>query len=138
MYFNAFLIYLLILQPLEMKFTEFKFDEGLIDAPLGRHPIHREKRAVLFANAKEAQTIYKVLKRFSDRTLVALFPKTGRTHQLRVHMKHLGHPILGDEKYGKAKSFPRLALHAQVLGFHHPRIQKFIEFFTPIPREFLS
>jgi 23S rRNA-/tRNA-specific pseudouridylate synthase len=65
---------------------------------------------------KSAITLYQVLKRFPKSTLMALFPQTGRTHQLRVHMKHLGHPILGDEKYGQKISFPRLALHAQSIA----------------------
>jgi len=115
-----------------------EFDEGLIDAPLGRHPIHRKKRAVLFADAKEAQTIYRVLKRFEKTTLISLMPKTGRTHQLRVHMAHLGHPILGDEKYGKKSSFKRLALHAQRIGFYHPSSSAYLEFFSLTPKEFFN
>ncbi|MDP8265461.1 MAG: RluA family pseudouridine synthase [Candidatus Aceula meridiana] len=115
-----------------------KFDEGLVDAPLGRHPIHRQKRAVLFADAKEAQTVYRVLKRFQKTTLISLMPKTGRTHQLRVHMAYLGHPILGDEKYGKKNSFKRLALHAQRIGFYHPSFSRYMEFSSLTPKEFLS
>jgi 23S rRNA pseudouridine1911/1915/1917 synthase len=116
-----------------------EFDEGLIEASLGRHPRHREKKAVRFDDSvKEAITFYHVLKRFSQITLLALFPKTGRTHQLRVHLSYLGHPILGDEKYGKRHSFPRLALHAQSLGFLHPRSLKYIEFSTRFPQDLLS
>ena len=116
-----------------------EFDEGLIDAPLTRHPRHREKKAVAFNDeAKHAETFYRVLKRFEKTTLLALFPRTGRTHQLRVHMTHLGHPILGDEKYGKKKSFGRLALHAQSIGFLHPKTSKYIEFSTKIPGEFFK
>jgi 23S rRNA pseudouridine1911/1915/1917 synthase len=113
-----------------------EFDEGMIDAPLGRHPLRREKRAVLFSQSKEAKTIYRVVTRFKQTTLVRLYPETGRTHQLRVHMAYLGHPILGDEKYGSKESFFRLALHAQCLGFYHPRFLKYVEFFCPAPKEF--
>ena len=77
-----------------------EFDEGIIDAPLGRHPKQRDKKAVVYAeNSKEAVTRYQVIERFGGKvTLVALFPKSGRTHQLRVHMAHIQHPILGDDK----------------------------------------
>lgn len=117
---------------------DVQFDEGVIDAPLGPDPHHREKRSVLADGAKGAQTFYKVLKRLKGVSLVLLMPKTGRTHQLRVHMAHLGHPILGDDKYGKAHSFPRLALHAKTLAFIHPRTKQRIEFSSPTPIEFLS
>ena len=113
-----------------------EFDEGLIDASLGRHPIYREKKAVREFDAKEAKTFYRVLRRFKNATLIALFPETGRTHQLRVHMAHLGHPILGDDKYGKKDSFSRLALHAQSIGFLHPKTSRPIEFSTVLPKEF--
>ena len=116
-----------------------EFDEGLIDAGLGKHPRYFDKKAVVFDDsAKKAKTFYKVLKRFQNVTYVALFPKTGRTHQLRVHMAYLGHPILGDEKYGKKNIFPRLALHAQSLGFFHPRTTKYIEFSVISPSEIRS
>lgn len=116
-----------------------EFDQGVIDAPIGRNPSQREKKAVLFDDAaKEAVTFYEVLRRHKGISLVALFPQTGRTHQLRVHMAHLGHPILGDEKYGKKSLFPRLALHAQSLGFTHPETKQYVEFCSIVPREFLS
>ena len=115
-----------------------EFDEGFIDAPLGRHPRQRDKKAVVFYEAKEAQTRYRVLKRGKNQTLVRLFPETGRTHQLRVHMAYLKHPILGDEKYGKKILFPRLALHAQSIGFSHPKTSAHMEFNVKIPPEFLS
>lgn len=118
---------------------EVEFDEGLIEAPIGPHPKYRDKKAVRFdADARESETIYKVIKRCGGKTLVALFPKTGRTHQLRVHMKYLGHPILGDDKYGKRASFSRLALHARSIAFAHPRDKQRIEFSTPIPAQFLA
>lgn len=116
-----------------------EFDEGLIDASLGRHPRHREKKSVVFdEDARKAKTFYRVVKRFDRATLVALYPQTGRTHQLRVHMAYLGHPILGDDKYGKRNLFPRLALHAQSLGFFHPGTTKFCEFSCLPPQEFLQ
>lgn len=117
-----------------------KFDEGIIDAALGRHPHKREKKAVVASETgKAAVTVYRVVRRFAEQaTLVSLFPKSGRTHQLRVHMAHLGHPILGDEKYGEGKSFSRMALHAQSLGFVHPQTKEFMEFSTPVPPEFLT
>lgn len=117
------------------------FDEGLIDVPIGRDSRHRDKKAVSYEDgSREAVTRYRVIRRFpqSKVTLVALYPKTGRTHQLRVHMKHLGHPMLGDPKYGKPDSFSRLALHAQSIGFKHPRINKWIEFSCVPPKEFLA
>jgi len=116
-----------------------QFDQGVIDVPLGRHTKYHDQRQVAKAGeGKEAVTLYQVLKRFSKSTLVALFPQTGRTHQLRVHMKHLGHPILGDEKYGRKESFPRLALHAQSIAFEHPITKQYIEFSCPTPAEFLT
>lgn len=115
-----------------------EFDEGFIDAPLGRHPRHREKKAVVFADSKTAETSYRVLKRLKNTTLVALFPHTGRTHQLRVHMAYLRHPVLGDEKYGHKGSFSRLALHAQAIGFTHPRSLHDVEFSSRVPPEFLQ
>jgi len=117
---------------------DVQFDEGVIDAPLGPDPHHREKRSVLSDGAKDAKTFYKVLQRMKGVSLVLLTPKTGRTHQLRVHMAHLGHPILGDDKYGKSQSFSRLALHAKTIAFIHPRTNQCIEFSSPAPAEFLS
>ncbi len=118
---------------------EIEFDEGMIDAPLGRHSTYREKRDVQFNDsAKEAVTYYRVIKRSPSVTFVALFPQTGRTHQLRVHMAYLKHPILGDAKYGKKETFPRLALHAQSIGFIHPRQNCFLEFSSQTPSDFLA
>ncbi|OGX08561.1 MAG: hypothetical protein A2Z88_06555 [Omnitrophica WOR_2 bacterium GWA2_47_8] len=114
------------------------FEEGLIDASIGTHPrFHDRKRISYDEKAKEAVTLYRVRKRFKNSTLVDLFPQTGRTHQLRVHLAHLGHPILGDEKYGKKEAFPRLALHAQSLGFAHPIKGDYLEFVCALPKEFL-
>ena len=116
-----------------------EYDEGVIEAPLGRHRVHFDKISVQFdEEAKEAETFYRVLKRFRKTTLVELSPRTGRTHQLRVHMAYLGHPILGDQKYGKKSSFLRLALHAKAIGFFHPKTKAYLEFSSQIPKEFLS
>ncbi|HSV44070.1 MAG TPA: RluA family pseudouridine synthase, partial [Candidatus Bathyarchaeia archaeon] len=115
-------------------------DEGEIDAPIARHPLYFDKKTISYnaEQSKSAYTFYKVLRRFErSATLVALLPKTGRTHQLRVHMKHLGHPVLGDDKYGDARSFPRLALHAQSVCFWHPGYQSFLECSVPLPQELL-
>ena len=118
---------------------EVEFDEGIIDAPLGRHPVHHDLRDVQYNDAaKNAVTFYRVIKRHKGVTLLSLFPKTGRTHQLRVHMNHIHHPILGDAKYGRKGSFPRLALHARAIGFEHPRWKCFLEFSCRPPREFLQ
>ncbi len=117
-----------------------ELDEGRIDAPIGKHAIHFDKKAVSYDSlkARSAETWYKVIQRFGTAaTLVALFPKTGRTHQLRVHMKYIGHPVLGDEKYGRAQSFSRLALHAQSIRFRHPEKYYDLEFSVPLPEEFL-
>ncbi len=114
---------------------EVDFDEGVIEAPLGKHPRHHDKRAVTFVHAKGATTIYRVLHRGEGRTWLRLFPQTGRTHQLRVHMAYIGHPILGDAKYGDKDSFCRLALHAQALGFVHPQTNQYLECVTKIPAE---
>jgi 23S rRNA pseudouridine1911/1915/1917 synthase len=116
------------------------FDEGVVDAPLGRHPSQFDLRTVSFKDgAKEAKTVYRVIKRFGGQaTMVALFPESGRTHQLRVHMRHLGHAILGDDKYGDVMAFPRLALHAQSVGFRYPRTGCWMEFSSVLPEEFLN
>jgi len=114
-----------------------EFDEGVIDAPIAQDPRKRDKKSVQFMDeARDSLTHYKVLKRYDKITLIELYPKTGRTHQLRVHMAYLGHPILGDPKYGPKSNFPRLALHAQSLGFIHPQSKKFIEFTIDLPPEF--
>ncbi len=116
-----------------------EFDENVIEMPIGRHPRERKNMAVGFGkNTKYAKTFYRTLKREKDFSLLELEPFTGRTHQLRVHLAFLGHPILGDTKYGKNNKFERLALHAQSIGFVHPRTGKFVEFFCQIPGEFME
>jgi len=114
-----------------------EFDEDVIELPIGRHPFKRKNMAVDFKEgSRYAKTSYKTLKRSKDASLLELTPFTGRTHQLRVHLAYLGHPILGDTKYGKNNEFPRLALHARDLGFIHPGSGKFLEFSSPVPAEF--
>jgi len=116
-----------------------EFDENVIELPIQRHPFKRKNMSVGFSEtAKFAKTHYRTLKRNNNFSLLELSPFTGRTHQLRVHLSFIGHPILGDEKYGEKDEFRRLALHAQVLGFTHPKTGKFIEFSCPIPKEFLE
>ncbi len=116
-----------------------QFDQGIIDINIKRHIKYHDQRQVTedAGEGKESVTLYQVIKRMEKTTSVALYPKTGRTHQLRVHMKHLGHPILGDDKYGRKESFPRLALHAQSIGFIHPTTKQYVEFACAIPKEFL-
>ena len=113
-----------------------EFKEGVIDLPIHRHPLKRKSMSVSFEpDAKKAETRYKIIKRFDDFTLLELIPKTGRTHQLRVHLSYLKHPVLGDSKYGNKDDFPRLALHAKDLGFFHPRKGQFVEFTSSLPKE---
>ena len=119
----------------------FSKDEGMIDAPIGRHPIDRKKMAINYKNGKDAVTHYKVLERFGNATYIECRLETGRTHQIRVHMTSLGHPLLGDEIYGSGKNPYHLqgqTLHAMVLGFVHPRTGEYMEFSAPLPEYFLN
>ena len=117
-----------------------KEDEGSIDAPIGRHPVERKKMSINYNNGKPAVTHYKVLTRFKDFTHVECRLETGRTHQIRVHMASIRHPLLGDCVYGPARCpVPRLigqTLHAGVLGFIHPRTGAYMEFSAPLPDYF--
>ena len=118
-----------------------KEDQGVIDAPIGRHPVDRKKMAVNYKNGKEAVTHYKVLERFGNATYVECRLETGRTHQIRVHMTSIGHPLLGDEVYGSGKNPYHLqgqALHAMVLGFVHPATGEYMEFTAPLPEYFVK
>ncbi len=118
-----------------------KNDEGVIDAPLGRNPKDRKKIAVV-PGGKRAVTHYSVLERFKGFTLVQCVLETGRTHQIRVHMAHIGHSLLGDEVYGNPginKRFKELkgqCLHAKTLGFLHPVTGEYIETNAPLPGYF--
>ena len=111
-----------------------KFDNDQINLPIAKHPRDREKMAVGYTNAKEAITVYKVIKRFKDSTLLEIMPITGRTHQIRVHMKAIGHPIAGDKKYGaRTNPYGRQALHAKWIRFFHPVLKKYMEFSCEAP-----
>ncbi|GAA6375062.1 RluA family pseudouridine synthase [Firmicutes bacterium i23-0019-B6] len=116
-----------------------KEDEGTIDKPIGRHPIDRKKMSVHCTNGREAITHYRVLKRFQQFTYIECQLETGRTHQIRVHMSSIGHPILGDQIYGPAKCPYKLqgqTLHAKVLGITHPITGEYMEFDAPLPDYF--
>ncbi len=113
-------------------------DNGKIDAPLNRSEVHRKKMAVDHKNGKEAVTIYHVLKRFKRFTALRLELLTGRTHQIRVHMKYVGHPVLGDVTYGYGNEMSRHALHAEKLAFTHPGTGKQVEFNSPVPDDMLA
>lgn len=118
-----------------------KEDNGVVDAPIGRHNTDRKKMAVNYKNGKTAVTHYHVLERFSNFTYIECQLETGRTHQIRVHMKSIGHPILGDDVYGPAKCPYRLegqTLHAMILGFIHPRQNSYMEFSAPLPEYFIN
>lgn len=116
-----------------------KEDDGVIHAPIGRHPTDRKRMAINPKNGKDAITHYKVLERFGNYTYIECQLETGRTHQIRVHMASIHHPILGDSIYGPAKAGFRLqgqTLHAMVLGFLHPRTNQYVEFEAPLPAYF--
>ena len=114
-----------------------ELDNGTIELPIGRSARDRKKMAVRFEDerSKYAVTHYKVIKRFEGFTLLECTLGTGRTHQIRVHLSYIGHPILGDEKYGSKDSFKAAMLHAQKLGFTHPVVKKFMEFTSKPPKE---
>ena len=118
-----------------------EYDEGIIDEPISRSPFDRKKMKISYAASREAVTRYRVISRSKDASVLEVFPQTGRTHQIRVHMAHLGHPILGDKQYGKNQSkYPikRQALHAKMLGFTHPKTLKFAEFSCELPKDMQS
>ncbi len=114
-------------------------DEGTIDAPIGRHPTDRKKMAVNDKNGKSAVTHYKVLRRFKNYTYIECRLETGRTHQIRVHMASIGHPLLGDHVYSNRTSPYSLqgqTLHAKTLGFIHPSGGEYVEVDAPLPAYF--
>jgi 23S rRNA pseudouridine1911/1915/1917 synthase len=110
-------------------------DQGTVDAPIGRDPRDRKLFAVNTSIGKRAVTHFRVLERFPDYTMVELQLETGRTHQIRVHLKFIGHPIVGDPVYGRTKGVAMngQALHAALLGFLHPTLDKYLEFEAPLP-----
>lgn len=119
--------------------SSMKDDSGIIDAPIGRSLKNRKKMAVTVeGKSREAITHFKVLKRFSGYTLVEATLRTGRTHQIRVHLAFIGHPIVGDQLYGHRRqglNIGRQALHSYVLGFVHPASKKYMEFSTSLPQD---
>jgi len=119
-------------------YGNIKEDEGIIEKPIGRHSVDRKKMAVN-PNGKEAVTHYKVLKRFGNYTYISCKLETGRTHQIRVHMASIGHPLLGDEVYSGRTSTFKLkgqCLHAMTLGFIHPQTGEYVEVNAPLPEYF--
>ena len=117
-----------------------KDDEGTIEGSIGRHPIDRKKMAINEKNGKPAVTHYKVLERLGNYTYMQFKLETGRTHQIRVHMASIGHPLLGDALYSSNRStFKNLqgqTLHAQTIGFIHPKTGEYMEFSAPLPEYF--
>jgi len=136
-----------------------RLGDGVIEGQIGRNPFDRKRMAVLRGGGKEARTRYRVIERFGARPFASLIEcrlETGRTHQIRVHLTHLGHPLIGDPSYGKARqapraktpeeqaafseavNFPRQALHAYILGFAHPTLHKPMRFESKWPKDFAT
>ncbi|MFN0001681.1 MAG: 23S rRNA pseudouridine(1911/1915/1917) synthase RluD [Pseudohongiellaceae bacterium] len=127
---------------------------GTVNAPIGRHPVQRQKRAVSDGEgARDAVTHFRVKVRFRSHTYISVQLETGRTHQIRVHMAHLGHPVVGDQVYGGRlkpprgaapqllaflQQFKRQALHARTLGFNHPDTDEFMQWEAPLPDDMLA
>ena len=116
-------------------------DSGTVDAPIGRHPTDRKRMAVTEKNSRHAVTHFEVLARYKGFTHVRLKLETGRTHQIRVHMAYIGHPVAGDPVYGPKKPVPNLdgqCLHARVIGFVHPRTGEYLEITSELPSYFTA
>ena len=118
-----------------------KAEEGTIEGAIGRHPTQRKKMAINEKNGKPAITHYKVLQRFAKYTYMEFQLETGRTHQIRVHMSSIGHPLLGDQLYGNPKNLAMKGLqgqtlHAMIIGFVHPSTHEYMEFEAPLPEYF--
>ena len=136
-------------------------EHGIVEASIARHPVRRKEMSIVKSNSdregvhskgKHAKTHWKVLKKFKTASLMACRLETGRTHQIRVHLTSIGHPLIGDKQYGKSplkkfsglsveliqtiKSFRRQALHAELLGFKHPVTEEWCEFKTNLPEDF--
>jgi len=124
---------------LALVYGNVKYDKGTINKPIGRHKVHREKMAVVL-DGRQAMTHFKVLKKLDKYTLLECSLETGRTHQIRVHMSSIGHPIVGDKTYGKVVANPRVCptimLHAYRLVFTHPKTKKEIKLEIEIPERF--
>ena len=122
-------------------FGNLKTDEGTVDAPIGRNPNDRKKMCVTERNSKHAVTHYRVLSRYKGYTHIRCILETGRTHQIRVHMAYLGHPVAGDQVYGvkgEKLNFSGQCLHAKKIGFIHPKSGKYMEFDSGLPEYFDS
>lgn len=118
-----------------------KEEQGTVHAPIGRHPTERKKMAVNEKNGRDAITHYRVLERFAQYTYVEFKLETGRTHQIRVHMQSIGHPLLGDSLYSGIKNRMKLqgqTLHAMTIGFIHPKSKEYIEVTAPLPDYFID
>src|SRR5215831_2732964 len=123
--------------------------KGIIEAPIGRHPQHRQKMAVVERYGRAARTHYQVVEAWGPISLARLALETGRTHQIRVHLAHIGHPVLGDQVYGPGllrfpghaileqavNAFPRQALHAEQIRFQHPDSEQWLDFASPLPTD---
>lgn len=120
-------------------YGNIKEDSGTVNAPIGRHPTKRKQMAVTNIASRNATTHFEVLERFGEFTHLKLKLETGRTHQIRVHMAYLGHPVAGDDVYGPKKVITSLGgqcLHARKIGFIHPRSREYLEFSSPLPEYF--
>jgi 23S rRNA pseudouridine1911/1915/1917 synthase len=113
---------------------------GIIDEKIGRHPVHRQRMSVSARHGRAAKTEYRVIRSSDQASLIECRLHSGRTHQIRVHLHHLGHPVLGDKIYAPrfAKNFPRQMLHAWKLGFHHPRTGEWKNFEATLPSDFAT
>lgn len=122
-------------------YNNFNLPEGTVDAPIGRNPYDRKKMAVDYKNGRNAVTHYKVIENLKGFSYIECRLETGRTHQIRVHMASISHPLLGDSVYCQAKCPFKLdgqSLHARILGFIHPRTGKYMEFEAPLPSYFVD
>ena len=114
-----------------------KYNSGKIDAPIGRDPDNRKKMAVIKKNSKKAITKFRLIKKIDNYSYLEIDLKTGRTHQIRVHFSYIGHPVVGDDKYGKNNNgISGQLLHAYKLGFKHPGQNKWVEFKAELPPQF--
>ena len=113
---------------------------GMIEEKIGRHPIHRQRMSATTLRGRTAKTEYRVIRSSDRASLIECRLHSGRTHQVRVHLHHLGHPVLGDKVYAphRAKAFPRQMLHAWKLGFRHPRTEEWKSFEAPLPDDFTA
>ena len=120
-------------------YGSLKDDRGVVDAPIGRHPVDRKKMCVTQKNSKNAVTHYEVISRYKGYTHIKCVLETGRTHQIRVHMAYIGHPVSGDPVYGvknEKVSFSGQCLHARKIGFIHPKTNEYMKFSSDLPPYF--